>query len=151
MNELLDRLAKEFEDDADGRYAYVDALSNALVSAQIKALREDRKLSQEELADRIGTKQSGISRLERSDYSTWKVETLRKLARAFGVRLKISFEEFGTIVDDVSSFDAETLAPKRFEEDPAFKAKRRPMKGNGRLKVEQLQLGKASARKPRAQ
>jgi transcriptional regulator with XRE-family HTH domain len=135
VNELLDRLGQDFKEDVEGRYAYVDALSNAFVSAQIKALREDRELSQEELAGLIGTKQSGISRLERPDYSTWKVETLRKLARAFGVRLRISFEEFGTIVDDLSSFDPEKLSPKRFEDDRAFKTKRRRVQRN-RIKIE---------------
>lgn len=120
MNELLERLKGDFQ-DAESRYAYADSVANAFVSAQIKALREDRDLSQEELAELIGTKQSGVSRLERTDYSAWKIETLRRLAKAFGVRLRIGFEEFGTIGNDLGSFNLRQLAPKRFEDDPAFK------------------------------
>jgi hypothetical protein len=73
------------------------------------------------LAALIGTKQSGISRLQSRDYSAWKVETLRKLAKAFGVRLRISFEEFGTITDDIASFNQGNLVPRKFSEDPEFK------------------------------
>ena len=120
MNQLLERLSADFTDE-DARYAYADAVINAFVSAQIKALREDRELRQEDLAELIGTKQSGISRLEKADYSSWKIETLSKLARAFGVRLRISFEEFGTLVDDVAGFKEKNLLPQKFENDPAFK------------------------------
>lgn len=120
MNQLLERQGRDFQDE-DARYAYADAVVNALVSAQIKALRDDRGLSQEKLAELIGTKQSGISRLERVDYSAWKIETLRKLARAFGVRLRIGFEEFGTLIDDISGFSEANILPRKFEDDPAFK------------------------------
>jgi len=119
MNQLLERLRKTFEDE-DARYVYADSTVNAFIAAQIKALREDRELSQEELAILIGTKQSGISRLEKADYSSWKIGTLRKLARAFGVRLKISFEEFGTLLPDISGFSQKKLAPRRFSVDPVF-------------------------------
>jgi transcriptional regulator with XRE-family HTH domain len=119
VKELTERLSEKFE-DVEARYVYADTVTNALVSAQIKALREDRKLSQTELAELIGTQQSGISRLLRSDYSAWQVETLRKLARAFGVRLHISFEEFGTLVDDVAAFTKKNLLPRKFEDDPVF-------------------------------
>jgi transcriptional regulator with XRE-family HTH domain len=120
VNQLLERLKVDFQSE-DARYAYADAVINAFVSAQIKALREDRELSQEDLAELIGTKQSGISRLEKTDYSSWKIETLRRLARAFGVRLRISFEEFGTLANDVAGFNESNLLPQKFENDPAFK------------------------------
>ena len=77
-------------------------------------------MSQQELADAIGTKKSGISRLENANYSSWKVETLRKLARAFGVRLRISFEEFGTLIPEIEGLE-KRLRPRKFEDDPVFK------------------------------
>jgi transcriptional regulator with XRE-family HTH domain len=119
MNQLLERLRRMFTDE-DARYAYADSTVNAFIAAQIKALREDRELSQEQLADLIGTKQSGISRLEKADYSSWKIETLRKLAKAFGVRLKVGFEEFGSILPDISGFTKDRLTPRKFEDDPVF-------------------------------
>lgn len=106
--------------DEDSRYIYADTVTNALVAAQIKALREERGLSQERLAHLMGTKQSGISRLQKNDYSAWKVGTLRKFARAFGVRLCISFEEFGTLIDDLGGLNEKRLSPRKFADDPVF-------------------------------
>jgi transcriptional regulator with XRE-family HTH domain len=118
-DDLLTRLRVDFQ-HLGARDTYSDSVVNALISAQINALREERKLSQEELAQLIGTKQSGISRLERADYSSWTIETLRKLARAFGVRLRISFDEFGTLLPDIGNFSKKRLTPRKFEEDPVF-------------------------------
>lgn len=119
MSQLLDELREEFRDE-ESRYAYVEAHLNTSVAAQIKKFRAE--MSQQELADKIGTKQSGISRLENANYSAWKVETLRKLAHAFGLRLRISFEEFGTLIPEIENFKRGVLNKRRFEDDPAFKA-----------------------------
>ena len=82
---------------------------NTAVAAQIKTLREQRGLTQEQLATAIGTKQTGVSRFENVNYSSWKTDTLRKLARALGVRLKISFEDFGSLLNDVERFNKDSL------------------------------------------
>lgn len=119
MKELLERMRRDFQHE-DYRYAYVEPHLNAFIAAQIKVLREARRMNQQQLADAIGTKQSGISRLENCNYDSWKVDTLRKLARAFGVRLRITFEEFGTLPLEVATFRPETLARRKFEEDPVF-------------------------------
>jgi transcriptional regulator with XRE-family HTH domain len=124
MSRLLESLRTVFDDEAT-RYDYVEAHLNASVSAQIRRFR--RKMSQQELAEKIGTKQSGISRLESASYSSWKVETLRKLARAFGLRLTISFEEFGTLIPEIADFESKVLNKRPFSQDPVFnQAKRRP-------------------------
>lgn len=119
MSKLLERLRENFQDE-EARYAYVDAFLNASIAAQIKSYRDAEGMSQQDLADKIGTKQSGISRLENANYSSWKVETLRKLARAFGLRLRISFEEFGTIVPEVENFERRLLRKRPFMKDPKF-------------------------------
>lgn len=119
MNELVDNLKGLFA-DAEARRGYSEAFTNSYVAAQIKANRESRELKQEDLAVLIGTKQSGISRLENANYSGWKVETLHKLAQAFGLHLRISFEEFGSLVGDVQNFKKETLIRRPFGDDPVF-------------------------------
>jgi transcriptional regulator with XRE-family HTH domain len=120
VDKVLGRLKAEFA-GKESRYAYADTVINAFLAAQIKALREDRGLTQEDLAELVGTQQSGISRWLNSGFSSCKIESLRKFARAFGVRLRVSFEEFGTLPSDVGGFTKERLAPRRFEDDPAFK------------------------------
>lgn len=118
-NQLLERHRRDFHNE-ESRYAAAETFLNAYVSAQIKTLREDQELSQEELAVMIGTKQSGISRLENANYSAWKVETLRKIAKALGVRLVISFEGFGTLWKDIANFNRKSLQRPRFENDRTF-------------------------------
>ena len=49
------------------------------------------------------------SQVTLNHYSAWKTETLRKLARALNVRLKITFETFGALLDEVEEFNRESL------------------------------------------
>lgn len=119
MSEYRDTLRKEFRDE-DYRCAYAEDFLNTLIATQIKVLREQRGLTQEDLAELMGTKQAGISRLENVNYSAWKTETLRKLARALGVRLRITFETFGTLLDEAENFSPQSLERPEFEVDPAF-------------------------------
>jgi transcriptional regulator with XRE-family HTH domain len=88
---------------------------NACVAAQIKTIREQRQWTQADLAERIGTKQAGISRLENVNYDAWKVETLTRIARAFDVRLRISFEEFDSLIDEVERFGRHSLERDDYE------------------------------------
>jgi ribosome-binding protein aMBF1 (putative translation factor) len=48
-------------------------------------------LSQQELAERVGTSHSAISRIESGRHKT-SVETLQRLAEALGLRLVLGFE-----------------------------------------------------------
>ena len=57
---------------------------------EIHALREKRGLSQRELAERLGTTQSAIARLEAGNVSP-SLATLDKVADALGVELVVSF------------------------------------------------------------
>ena len=50
--------------------------------------REREGITQGELARRIGTKQSNISRLEQGNYN-FSIEMLERIARAFNYQLKI--------------------------------------------------------------
>lgn len=58
------------------------------VGYQIYLAREQAGMTQSELAKRIGTRQSNISRLEQGDYN-FTVEMLEKIARALHAELKI--------------------------------------------------------------
>ena len=60
------------------------------IKREIIKLRLEQGLSQQELADKIKTKQSAISRLESGDYNP-SLEFLTKVANALGKELHISF------------------------------------------------------------
>ena len=112
-----EELRRDLLADEDFRQAYAESFLNTFVAAQIKALREMRGMTQADLAEAIGTKQAGVSRLENVNYSAWKTETLRKIAHALKVRLRISFETFGTLLDEVWRFNRESLQRESPESD----------------------------------
>ncbi|MFW5988551.1 MAG: helix-turn-helix domain-containing protein [bacterium] len=60
------------------------------IKKQIIKYRIENNMSQRELAEKIGTKQSAISRLENDDYNP-SVEFLDKVANALGKKLEIRF------------------------------------------------------------
>lgn len=59
------------------------------IAFQIIALREKAGLTQKQLADLVGTKQSNISRLESADYTSYTLKTLDKITKALKARLEI--------------------------------------------------------------
>jgi transcriptional regulator with XRE-family HTH domain len=107
-SEIKNSLRKELR-DREYAEAYSESFLNAYIATQIKVIREQRRMTQGELARGIGTTQTGISRIENVNYTSWSVRTLAKLAKAFDVRLAISFEPYGTLPDEVLSFDRNSL------------------------------------------
>ena len=54
-------------------------------------IRKDQERTQKELADRTGTRQSNISRLEQGEYNP-SLKFLKKLAQGLGKELHIEFK-----------------------------------------------------------
>lgn len=83
--------AREMAEDPEYRLAY-EALEEefALVNEMIKA-RARSRLSQAEIASRMGTTESAVSRLESGRVKP-STRTLERYARATGHKLHISFE-----------------------------------------------------------
>jgi len=119
---VRDSLRESLPRDSEFRHAYAEEILNLMVCTQARVLREQREMTQEDLARKIGTSQAAICRLENVNYSAWTVGTLKKLARAFDVRLRITFEGFGTLWRDVGSMNREDLQKPPVEADPEFAA-----------------------------
>ena len=119
MSAIIEALRHELR-DPEYSEGYAESFLNAYVATQIKVLREQRGLKQSDLARLIGTTQTGVSRIENVNYSAWNVRTLKKLARAFRVRLRVSFETYGDLLHDVEAFDREALQRVPREEDLAL-------------------------------
>lgn len=60
------------------------------VVEQIIAARTEQDITQKELADRIGSKQGNIARLESGNYNP-SIDFLNKIARGLGKELYIEF------------------------------------------------------------
>lgn len=108
MSELTKKLAEEFS-DKEYAHAYLDEFTNMEIAAQIKSLREQRGWTQEALAEMSGMKQTRISKLEDIENDSWTLKTLRKLAKAFDVGIKISFVKVSDRIKDIQTISKESL------------------------------------------
>jgi transcriptional regulator with XRE-family HTH domain len=120
MSLLADKLKRDFKTDKDYRHGYADEFLNAFIATQIKVLREQRNWTQHQLAEAAGMKQARISVMENVNYSSWSLNTLRRLAEALDLTLNVSFEDFGKRLADIDRFSRESLERFSFAEDPAF-------------------------------
>jgi ribosome-binding protein aMBF1 (putative translation factor) len=68
-----------------------EELAKREIGSQIYQLRENAGLSQAELAKRVGTTQSVISRLEDADYEGHSLAMLTRIADAVEQRVEIRF------------------------------------------------------------
>ena len=70
--------------------------ANLSASCIIYEARKKAGLSQKELAEKIGTKQSVISRLENADYDGHTITMLKKIAEALDMELNFSMRPKNT-------------------------------------------------------
>ena len=85
---ILDRMAGG---NAELRRLTEEARTNAAVAQLIYSARTKAGLSQADLAEKLGTKQSVISRLEDADYEGHSLSMLQRIAAALGQYMEIRF------------------------------------------------------------
>jgi ribosome-binding protein aMBF1 (putative translation factor) len=88
--ELLNRMAG---DSGELKRLTEEARVNAAVAQLIYDARRKAGLSQAELAERIGSKQAVISRLEDADYDGHSLTMLQRIAAALGKHVTIEFHD----------------------------------------------------------
>lgn len=115
MNRPEKSLPEEFS-DKDYRTAYAESMLDSMIATQIKVLRDQRNLTQAQLAELSGMRQSRISALENVNYSAWSISTLKKLASALDVALTVRFESFADLVKEAESFSMESLKVPSYED-----------------------------------
>ena len=87
------------------RHEYMVASVEQDIAWQIRINREKRGLTQRQLAEMIGSRQSAIARAEDPEYGKHSVATLIKIAKVFecGLLLKlVSYDKFFEETKDVS-------------------------------------------------
>ena len=85
-----DQIKAERPDTAARRRGYGKAGRTIRLAMEIHALREKRGLSQRELAERLGTTQSAVARLEAGNVSP-SLPTLERIAKALEAELVVGF------------------------------------------------------------
>jgi predicted transcriptional regulator len=86
--EIMDRLTGDSPEMAD---LLEQERANLDIARKIYELRTKARLSQAELAKKVGTTQSVISRLEDADYDGHSLAILRRIASALEKRVEIRF------------------------------------------------------------
>ncbi len=88
-NDALKILNQMTADDPNIEEMVRESSLNAELAQLIYTARTQAGLTQQQLADRIGTKQSVIARLEDADYEGHSLSMLQKIARALNQRLEV--------------------------------------------------------------
>jgi DNA-binding XRE family transcriptional regulator len=77
--------------DPEFREHYEEEKQALMLAIKIAELREKKGLSQQQLAELMGTSQQAISRIESGEYEGFTLKTLEKIAGSTGMRVKIEF------------------------------------------------------------
>lgn len=90
---VLEILRRRQEKKPGLQKLYEEEKLNFRVATLIRETREAAGLTQTQLANLIGTKQSVISRLEDADYDGHSLGMLQKIARSLNKTLVLDFQE----------------------------------------------------------
>jgi ribosome-binding protein aMBF1 (putative translation factor) len=88
-NDALKIIRRSIADDPELQELVKEASINAQVSLIIYDVRKQAGLTQQQLADLIGTTQSVIARLEDADYEGHSLSMLARIAAALDRKLEI--------------------------------------------------------------
>ena len=92
----FDKYLKEQLKDKDFARRFQQAGDAWDVALKIAALRKDAGLSQKDLAERLGTTQQQISRLESPSYEGHSLSMLRRVAEVLNAEVHVIFERHQT-------------------------------------------------------
>jgi len=90
--DIIDRMTG---DDKDLGEMIAEATTNAKIAEMLYAARQSAGLTQAELAERVGTRQPVIARLEDAEYNGHSLTMLQRIASALGQRLEVRLKPVG--------------------------------------------------------
>jgi len=100
--DALEILRRRYVGDDPGRIAsFRQEKLNTEIARLIAQLRAEEGLTQSELAKKIGTTQSVVSRLEDADYEGHSLSMLNRVAQALNQKIKLSLEPNNPDIDTV--------------------------------------------------
>lgn len=115
-SKLIDRLIAEKDFRAD----YIRAKLDVLVPSQLRALRLNKEMNQPALANEAGMKQSRISAMETPGKVNFNLETLVRMAAAFGVGLVVKFVPFSEMLRWENEYSQDSFDVASIDEDIDF-------------------------------
>ena len=82
-------LDEKLKKNSDFKKMFLEESHRLSIAEQLIKLRLDSNLTQAELAKKIGTAASAISRYENMNYNRYEINTIRKIVEACGGEIKI--------------------------------------------------------------
>jgi transcriptional regulator with XRE-family HTH domain len=119
-SELVSELA-----DEEFRHEYMMDQVRSYIAFQIRALREQRRWSQGDLAEAADKTQSVISRLENPDYGKLSLQSCLEIAIAFDLPLLVQFVDWDDWLTRMSNVSPSAMRKRSFDAIRLFEINRR--------------------------
>ena len=108
------KIAKDVA-DPEQRHYLVEAQIRHGIPLQLRAMREGQGWTQATLAEKLGTTQNAISRLENPRTGKPTITTLERIAQAFDVALIVKFAPFSELIDSLSELSEKSVSVPSYE------------------------------------
>ena len=115
--------------DPKFREAFVSSRIAQTLATQVRLLRQNKEMTQKDLARELGTSQNAIYRLENPRYGKPNISTLRKIASYFDVGLIVRFAPFSEIADWAANLSEDSIKVPDFAHDRGFIERGSPRAG----------------------
>lgn len=117
LSKSLEKTFLRMKDSSAARDAYVQAEVVTALAHQIRSVRVQRGWSQLELAKKLGTTQTAVSRLEDPSYGKFTLKTLLDLSKVFDAGLQVKFVSFMTLLSETYFVKAKTRQVPAFADE----------------------------------
>ncbi|HEY62228.1 MAG TPA: helix-turn-helix domain-containing protein [Anaerolineae bacterium] len=101
MNDINDLLKEKFQDE-DFLREYLHQAIFYKLADEILLMRKQRGLTQQELAEKAGTVQAVVSRLENASVKA-SLETVAKIAEALGAAVEVHLRPLEDVKEEIAS------------------------------------------------
>lgn len=119
-----DELVRELA-DKEFRHEYMMDKVRSYIAFQIRALREQRRWSQDDLAKAAGKTQSVISRLEDPDYGKLSLQSCLEIAVAYDLPLLVQMVDWDDWLLRMSNMSPSALRKRSFDANRLLEINRR--------------------------
>jgi len=110
--------------DKDFRDGFMQTIVRSRIAYQLRHIRESFGLSQSQLAKKIGTSQSVVSRLESTDYGRMTVQTLLDVASSLDIALSVRFVSYPEFLNTDADLSEEALKTETIHQSVEAKAEK---------------------------
>jgi transcriptional regulator with XRE-family HTH domain len=122
LSKSMEKTFRRYQTDPKARRAFTEVEAITSLANQIRVIRNQRGWTQKELARRLGTTQTVVSRLEDPSYGRISFKTFVALAHVFDVAPVMKFESTVRLLKERWTVSLDRLEVPSFEEEAVLVA-----------------------------